>query len=132
MTAWVKTVDDDFDPMYGDIGKVSIDGDDESDNFQDGDDSRECTPDDGGSAATGKDGADKNSTLCDAEGVEIMASVTFPLGLGYGCEAVEVEYTLTCDWSSRGNRTNTVGGGGEGIRIGDDDNIEDFVECEVE
>ena len=136
-TAWVKTLDDDFDPMYGDLGKVSVDGDDESDNFKDGDDSRKCTADDGGTAATGKDGKDKNSTLCDGE-VEIDAAVTFPLGLGYGCDPVEVSYTLTCEWSSRGNRTNTVGGGGAGITLDDpateanDSNIDEFVECEVE
>ena len=136
-SAWVKTIDDDFDPIYGDIGKVSIDGDDDSDNFMENDDSRECSADDGGSAATGKDGKDKNSTLCDADGAEIEASVSFPLGLGYGCDPVEVAYTLTCDWSSRGNRTNTVDGGGAGIVLDDpatDDegNIGDFVKCEVE
>ena len=75
-------------------------GADEAANFADSDDSNECSADDGGTAAT----ADLNGTLCDANGVEIATSVTFPLGLGYGCDAIEVEYTLTCDWSSRGNR----------------------------
>ena len=80
-------------------------------NFAMDDDSYKCTADDGGSAATGAKGKDANSTLCDASDVEIATSVTFPLGLGYGCDPIKVEYTLTCDWSSRGNRTNTVGGG---------------------
>ena len=130
-TAWVKTIDDDYDPIYGDLGKVSIDGDDESDNFAEGDDSRECTDDDGGSAATGRNGADTNSTLCDAEGVEIETTVSFPLGLGYGCDAVEKTYTLTCDWSSRGNRTNNVS---TTLAVIADDgaNIDEFVECEIE
>ena len=105
---WVAALDDDYDPIYGDLGKVSIDGDDEADNFADDDDSFECTADDGGSAATGAKGVDANSTLCDASDVEIATSVTFPLGLGYGCDPIKVEYTLTCDWSSRGNRTNSV------------------------
>ena len=129
MTAWVKTVDDDYDPIYSDLGKVSLDGDDEADNFMDGDDSRKCTASDGGSAATGKEGADDNSTLCDAEDVPIETTVSFPLGLGYGCDAVEKTYTLTCQWSSRGNRTNSVGSGDVGMTA---ENVGDFVKCEVE
>ena len=129
--AWVKTLDKDFDPTEGDLGKVSIDGDDEADNFAAGDDSRDCSADDGGSAATGKDGVDANSTLCNAEDVEIEAEVTFPLGLGYGCDAVKKTYTLTCNWDARGNRTNTVGT--TLVVIADDGaNIDDFVSCDVE
>ena len=134
-TAWVKTLDDDFDPIYGDLGKVSIVGADNAGNFADDDDSYKCSADDGGSAATGRNGGDDNSTLCDASDVEIATSVTFPLGLGYGCDPIEVEYTLTCDWSSRGNRTNTVSTDALGpIVIGDDgtSNIDDFVKCSVE
>jgi len=127
-TAWVPTIDDDFDPMYGDLGKVDIGGDDESDNFAEGDDSRECTADDGGSAK-GKD--DNNGTLCDAEDVEIETTVTFPLGLGYGCDAVEKTYTLTCQWNTRGNRSNAVDATLEAI-ADDGANIGNFVKCEVE
>ena len=126
---WVKTLDKDFDPIYGDLGKADHLGTDEAANFADSDDSNDCSADDGGSAATGKDGADENGTLCDANDVEIATSVTFPLGLGYGCDAIEVEYTLTCDWSSRGNRTNSI----DGVTIlatGAD--INDFVKCSVE
>ena len=75
------------------------------------DDSYKCKADDGGAKATGtaaNPDADANSTLCDASDVEIPASVTFPLGLGYGCDPVKVEYTLTCDWSSRGNAAGSV------------------------
>ena len=129
---WVPTLDDDFDPMYGDLGKVSTDGNDNADNFADDDDSYKCSGDDGGSAATGDDGEDNNSTLCDAADVEIMTSVTYPLGLGYGCDAVTVDYTLTCQWSSRGNRKNTVGGiNTDGIDA-DGSDIGDFVSCKVE
>ena len=95
----MPTIDDDFDPMYGDLGKVDTGGDDESDNFAEGDDSRECTADDGGTA---KGDDDNNGTLCNAEDVEIETTVTFPLGLGYGCDAVEKTYTLTCQWDTRG------------------------------
>ena len=58
-----------------------------------------------GAGATEGQGKVDNGTLCDANDVEIATSVTFPLGLGYGCDPIEVEYTLTCDWSARGNRT---------------------------
>ena len=81
---WVPTLDDDYDPIYGDLGKVSTMGGDNAENFAMDDDSYKCTADDGGSAATGEKGKDVNSTLCDASDVEIATSVTFPLGLGYG------------------------------------------------
>ena len=130
--AWVATLDKDYDPMYGDLGKVDTMGDDEADNFVDSDDSNDCTADDGGSAATGKDGADMNGTLCNASQT-IETSVTFPLGLGYDCgDAVKKTYTLTCDWNARGNRTNSVNVNQTGITTGDDSNIDDFVKCTVE
>ncbi|MXX23417.1 MAG: fibronectin type III domain-containing protein [Rhodospirillales bacterium] len=134
---WVPTLDKDFDPMYGDLGKVDVGGDDKADNFASDDDSNACTAADGGSAATGKDGADKNSTLCDAA-VDISASVGFVDGLGYGCDPVEVEYTLTCTWSARGNVKNTVGGNQTAITYDATDpadvdtNIDKFVSCKVE
>ena len=126
--AWVATLDKDYDPMYGDLGKVDTGGDDKADNFVAGDDSNACTADDGGSAATGTNGADMNGTLCNAE-VEIATSVTFPLGLGYGCDAVKKTYTLTCNWNARGNRKNSVGGGPAALSA---DNIGAFVDCKVE
>ena len=50
---------------------------------------------DGGAKATGtatNPDADANSTLCDAsQGVEIETSVSFPLGLGYGCDPISGE-----------------------------------------
>ena len=110
-TVFVPTLDDDNDPMYGDLGKVTIDGQDTADNYAMNDDSYTCSADDGGTKATGTRAdpdADANSTLCDAEDVEIETSVTFPLGLGYGCDAVKVDYTLTCQWSSRGNAARSV------------------------
>ena len=128
---WVKTLDKDFDPMYGDLGKVSIDGNDNADNFAMNDDSYACSADDGGTAATGTNGVDNNSTACNAEDVVIETSVTFPLGLGYGCEAVEVDYTLTCQWDARGNRKNTVGTTLAVIAT-DGANLADFVSCKVE
>ena len=105
-TVWVPTIDDDFDPIYGDLGKVDTSGDDEANNFVDADDSNECTADDGGTA---KGRNLNNGTLCDAADVEIEATVTFPLGLGYGCDAVEKTYTLTCNWNTRGTGNNVVG-----------------------
>ena len=131
---WVPTLDKDFDPIYGDLGKVDLGGVDTAENFADADDSNACSADDGGSAK-GKDLL--NGTLCDAVGVEIETSVTYPLGLGYGCDPVKVAYTLTCDWSARGNRNNEVGGvdGGmdpaDGITDGSDLNT-NYVSCKVE
>ena len=102
---WVMTVDKDFDPVYGDLGKVDTTGDDDPENYEDNDDSNVCTKDDGGTAAsTGV----TDGTLCNASQT-IETSVTFPLGLGYGCEAVEKTYTLTCEWNARGQGSNVVG-----------------------
>ena len=98
-TAWVRTVDKDNDPIYGDLGKVDAGGDDKADNFTDSDDSNACTGDDGGTARSTVSGKKiNNGTLCNAAGVEIETEVTFPLGLGYGCDDVKKTYTLTCDW----------------------------------
>ena len=132
-TVWVKTLDKDFDPIYGDLGKVDLGGNDKADTFETTDDSNACSADDGGTAKGAKV---DNGTLCDADGVEIETTVTFPLGLGYGCDAVEKTYTLTCDWSTRGNRTNAVGGGVTALTAAGEDgeggNVDDFVSCEVE
>ena len=129
----MATLDDDYDPIYGDLGKVDTEGGDNADNFAlDG--FRTSAPRmTGVRRATGEKGADENGTLCDASDVEIATSVTFPLGLGYGCDPIEVEYTLTCDWSSRGNRTNNVNAELGPIVITEGgSNIDDFVECSVE
>ena len=72
-----------------------------------------------------------NGTLCDAEDVEIETTVTFPLGLGYGCDAVEKTYTLTCQWNTRGTGSNVVNVAPAAI-ADDGSNIDDFVECTVE
>ena len=143
-TAWVKTIDKDFDPMYGDLGKVdnggltgTTGGDDMADNFVATDDSNACTASDGGTAhgftATGA--SINNGTLCDAEDVEIETSVTFPLGLGYGCDPITVDYTLTCQWDSRGNRTNAIPVPDDQISLPEGtttaSNIGDFVTCKV-
>ena len=134
-TVFVPTLDDDHDPIYGDLGKVTIDGLDKPDNFAANDDSYTCTADDGGSKATGTAAdpdAHANSTLCDAKDVEIETSVTFPLGLGYGCDAVTVDYTLTCQWSSRGNIRNTIIHTPAHISQDDTNPITRFVTCKVE
>ena len=139
----MPTIDKDFDPIYGDLGKVdnggatgSTGGDDMADNFVATDDSNACSADDGGAAhgftATGGD--INNGTLCDAEDVEIETSVTFPLGLGYGCEPIKVDYTLTCQWDSRGNRTNAIPVPTNEITLPADataSNIGNFVSCKV-
>ena len=136
---WVPTLDKDFDPMYGDLGKVDDAGDDKADNFGSNDDSNACTADDGGSGRTkDADGNDQNNgTLCDAEDVEIMTSVSFVDGLGYGCDPIEVEYTLTCDWSTRGNQASLVTDSNTEITYtvsGADvtTNIDQYVKCTVE
>ena len=132
-TVWVKTLDKDFDPIYGDLGKVDLLGDDKADTFETTDDSNACSADDGGTAKGAKV---NNGTLCDANDVEIETTVTFPLGLGYGCDAVEKTYTLTCDWDTRGNRTNAVGGGitplSATAAVGAVGHVGNFVKCEIE
>ncbi len=133
-TVWVPTLDDDNDPIYGDLGKVTIDGLDKPDNFATTDDSYTCSADDGGSKATGTSSdpdAHANSTLCDAKDVEIETSVTFPLGLGYGCDPVKVEYTLTCQWSARGNIRNTIIHTPGHISADDTNPVSNFVSCKV-
>ena len=132
---WIPTLDDDYDPMYGDLGKVDITleggtdsgADGKADNFADDDDSNDCKAGDGGVGATGTGGADNNSTLCDAE-VEIPAMVTFTDGLGLGCD-MTVEYTLTCNWNSRGNAKGTIGPRTAPAGSAD---LADFVSCTVE
>ena len=127
---WIKTLDLDSDPIYGDLGKVSLDGDDEADNFVDSDDSRHCSADDGGSAATGKDGADSNSTLCDAHDVSIGTTVTFVPAMGeIGCDPITVSYTLTCDWAADGNMKNSVAPNPARSLLGQ---YSDFLRCSVE
>ena len=129
---WVATLDKDFDPIYGDLGKVDLFGDDKADTFVTADDSNACSADDGGTA---KSAGVNNGTLCDVDGVEIETTVIFPLGLGYGCENVEKTYTLTCDWSTRGNRNNSVSGGGidlADVAAGEPGHVGDFVSCDVE
>ena len=128
--------------MYGDLGKVdngadtATGGDDMADNFVATDDSNACTADDGGTAhgSTSSGAAINNGTLCHAEDVEIETSVTFPLGLGYGCDKITVDYTLTCQWDSRGNRTNAIPLTADAITLpagATASNIGNFVSCKV-
>ena len=94
-TVWVKTLDKDFDPIYGDLGKVStlVATTRRTPSPTTDDSSNACSADDGGSAAKGAKGKDVNGTLCDANDVEIETTVTFPLGLGYGCDRGEGRHT---------------------------------------
>ena len=123
---WVSILDADFDPMYGDLGKVDAAGgtaDGNADNIRTDDDTYACSDKDGGSKAT--------SSLCDARDVEIATSVTFVDGMGMGC-SVTMDYTLTCQWDASGNLDGSLGGH-------DTDGIEDdgmdlgeYVSCKVE
>ena len=129
-SVWIKTLDADSDPIYGDLGKVTFDGGDKADNFSATDDSNDCTADDGGSPATGKDGAEKNSTLCDAYDVEISSAVTFIPAMGdIGCDPITVSYILTCDWDADGNMKNSVAADPDRTLVRD---TAEFVSCEVE
>jgi hypothetical protein len=121
---WVLTVDEDFDPIYGDLGKVDTGGDDRADNYTAGDDSNLCDSVDGGVNKT-KDVAD--GTLCNASR-EMETTVTFPLGLGYGCDAVEKTYVLKCEWNARGQGSNVVATPPTGLTA---ENVHQFVECNV-
>ena len=116
-SGFVPLVDADNDPMYGDIGKVDLDGadatgggDDKPNNFAEGDDARKCSADDGGKAKSGTDKTD--GTLCDAEDVPIDFTVVFADGFGkhdHGC-SVEKTYTMTCDWDADGGLNRTRAG----------------------
>ena len=129
-SVWIKTLDLDSDPIYGDLGKVTFDGGDKADNFSATDDSDDCTPDDGGSPATGKDGADRNSSLCDAHDVEIPSAVTFVPAMGdIGCDPITVSYTLTCDWDADGNMKNSVAPNPDRTLVR---HTAEFVRCTVE
>jgi len=129
-SVWIKTLDLDSDPIYGDLGKLTFDGGDQADNFLADDDSNDCTADDGGSPATGKDGADRNSTLCDAHDVEISSAVTFVPAMGdIGCDPITVSYALTCDWDANGNMKNLVAPDPDRTLVA---NPDEFVRCTVE
>ena len=136
---WVSILDGDFDPMYGDLGKVDAAAgvaDGNADNIRTDDDTYKCSANDGGKAATGKMGADKNATLCDAEDVEIETSVTFVDGMGLGCSET-VEYTLTCQWDASGNLRGLLSGeagGGHDLNGLEDDGMDlsKYVSCKVE
>ena len=109
---WIPFVDDDGDPMYGDLGLIDNTGDNAINNAPGGNlwDEIKCTADDGGTGRTkDKDGANNSdSTLCDAMGVEITTSVTFVDGIGMGCSET-VDYTLTCDWDADGGAAVAAG-----------------------
>ena len=129
-SVWIKTLDLDSDPIYGDLGKLTFDGGDQADNFLAADDSNDCTADDGGSPATGTDGADRNSTLCDAHDIEISSAVTFVPAMGdIGCDPITVSYALTCDWDADGNMKNLVAPDPDRTLL---NSTAEFVSCTVE
>ena len=114
---WVDLVDDDGDPIYGDLGKVDIHEvdatkalalADRADNYlaADNPDANKCTAADGGTAVVYNDDDDETvkttGSLCDAEGVEIETSVTYTDNFGDQECSVTVSYTLTCDWDASG------------------------------
>jgi hypothetical protein len=115
-TYWYATIDDDNDPKadLGDFGFVDSNGDDAPDNFGGADDV-ECSRDDGGEKRTAldkqgnTDAADDegNGSLCDAEDVEIAASVTFVDGIGLGCSK-KLAITVTCQWDADGGEAAAV------------------------
>ena len=111
---WIKTLLRTFpDPAHGDLGKTDFNGNSFPDNHGNdtvtSDDT--CSGTDGGQAQTGRApgskahaAGDGNSTLCDANDVELSTSVTFVGGMNLGCSAT-VEYTLTCQWDASGGHT---------------------------
>ncbi len=100
---WVKTLDKDFDPIYGDLGKADHLGATRRPTLPIPTIPTSAPP--MTEARRPRGCSDNNGTLCDANGVEIATSVTFPLGLGYGCDEsrrrIHPHLRLEC----RGNRT---------------------------
>ena len=111
-TAWVATLDDDNDPIYGDLGKVTIDWR--------GHGGKLCgwttipTRAKQMMAARRPPGRLRirmltRTALC---ATLAMSRSRLPLpsrsGWATVCDPVKVEYTLTCDWSSRGNAAGSV------------------------
>lgn len=109
---WVDLVDDDGDPIHGDLGKVDIHavgdadtGADVADNYPaTNTDAQKCSAADGGTAVVSNadDTVKTVGTLCDAEDVEIETSVTYTDNFGDQACSVTVSYTLTCDWDASG------------------------------
>ena len=117
---WFVTLDEDKDPKaaLGDFGLVDSNGDDRPDNFAGAQGSSpdvKCSRDDGGEKRTALDkGAadtttddEGNGSLCDAEDVEIGASVTFVDGIGLGCSET-LAITVTCQWDADGGEAAAV------------------------
>ena len=154
-TVWVPLLDADNDPMYGDLGKVDTTnssstntgfdgGNDVADNFGAGRagtssttnaDATKCSADDGGAAATKDASGNKkgDSTLCDAEGVEIETTVVFTDDFGAHECSVEKTYTITCDWdASGGMNTGRDAASAAADAIADDGtDIGKFLSCKV-
>jgi hypothetical protein len=115
---WIDIVDDDGDPMYGDLGKVDIHtvgiakadaGADVADNYPETNtDARKCSADDGGAAVVYNDNETKTvkttGSLCDAEDVEIETSVVYTDHFGDQACSVTKTYALTCQWDASGER----------------------------
>jgi hypothetical protein len=118
---WFVTLDEDDDPKaaLGDFGLVDSNGDDRPDNFAGAQGSSpdvKCSRDDGGEKRTALDKKgtadtttddEGNGSLCDAEDVEIGASVTFVDGIGLGCSET-LAITVTCQWDADGGEAAAV------------------------
>ena len=119
---WFVTLDEDNDPKadLGDFGLVDSNGDDRPDNFARGarpSPDVKCSRDDGGEKRTALDKKgtpadtttddEGNGSLCDAEDVEIGASVTFVDGIGLGCSET-LAITVTCQWDADGGEAAAV------------------------
>ena len=132
---WVAALDDDYDPIYGDLGKVSIMGGDNAENFAMDDDSYKCTADDGGSAATGNEGCRRQTAPC-ATLVMSRSRLPLPSRSGWATAAIQSRWSTPSPATGVPvvNRTNTVRTTAlVPITITDDtSNINDFVKCSVE
>ena len=89
----VELLDEDGDPMYGDIGKTDFNGNDKADNYADSSDEA-CSDEDGGSG-------------CDATQV-IPVEVAFSPGEVFGCDSVKYTLNLKCTWDADGARGRTA------------------------
>ena len=147
-TGFVPLLDKDGDPIYDDLGKIDFDHettdpvtalaelpDDVPDNFRTDDGEKTCTTTDGGKAAS-KDGGVKqgDSTLCDAEDVEIPFKIVFTDDFGgkdstHACPVTK-EYTMTCQWDASGETD--LGRGDTPPDSLTAANAAHFITCEIE
>ena len=120
----VELLDDDGDPMYGDIGKIDIrkkgTGSSAVKNDTSGSDGTADNYSDGNAKCSDDDGADG----CDAK-VVIEREYTFLSGTAFECEA-DRTLEIECTWDAQGQMNLAASGNLSATKF-----ISDFLSCKV-